>query len=66
MIKTIQKQVKFQIEDFDAISKKLIELEAVFIGGFLKKPYVMILTIIVYLIEEYLSGQKAVYVMYLR
>ena len=37
MIKTIQKQVKFQIEDFDAISKKLIELEAVFIGGFFEK-----------------------------
>lgn len=37
MIKKIQKQVKFQIEDFDAISKKLIELEAVFIGGFFEK-----------------------------
>ena len=37
MIKTIQKQVKFQIKDFDIISKKLIDLEAVFIGGFFEK-----------------------------
>lgn len=36
-MKTIQKQVKYKIENFDALSKKLIQLEAVFIGGFFEK-----------------------------
>lgn len=37
MISKIEKQVKYKIDNFDFISKKLIEMEAIFIGGFLEK-----------------------------
>lgn len=37
MIKKIQGQVKYKVDDFDSMSKKLIELEAIFVGGVLEK-----------------------------
>mgnify|MGYP004594589945 FL=1 len=36
MAKT-EKQVKYKINNFDYISKRLIEIEAIFIGGFMEK-----------------------------
>lgn len=32
-----ENQVKYKIDDFEEISKKLIDLEAIFIGGFFEK-----------------------------
>lgn len=33
----IDKQVKYKINNFDYISKRLVEIEAVFIGGFMER-----------------------------